>query len=188
MKIISAQNPTYTENGDIDLTVLFAEIGEPVPFTASMHDTEPHGRELYTRAMQGEFGPVAPCLAPVVPFHDLVAAKLESINNAKNAALDGGFLHDGVLFDSDSKARLAYLEFAFKLGQTPEYSTAWKASTGQWVTMNAELFTALQSSYEAHIQACFAWQAAREQELAAALALEDDAEARAALAAIPESM
>ena len=188
MQIVSAHNPTYTESGNIDLTVLFAEIGEPVPFTASMHDTEPHGRELYTRAMQGEFGPVAPYQAPAVPIHDLVAAKLESINSGKNSALDAGFWHDGVLFDSDYKARLAYLEAATQFQLDPGFSTQWKASTGHWVTMDAALFSALIPVYRAHVQACFAWQGAREQEVAAALALEDEGEIRAALAAIPESM
>lgn len=101
-------------------------------------------------------------------LEEVKAAKLAAINNAKNVALDGGFVHGVVLFDSDSKARLAYLEFAFKLGQSPEYSTTWKASTGQWVTMDAALFTALQPAYESHISACFAWQAAREMEVAAA--------------------
>jgi len=106
-------------------------------------------------------------------MEEVKAAKLARINDAKNVALDGGFMHDGVLFDSDSKARLAYLEFAFKLGQAPEYSTPWKASTGQWVTMDGALFMALQPAYEAHIQGCFAWQAAREMEVAAAQAVEE---------------
>jgi len=99
----------------------------------------------------------------------LALEKLGAINNGKNTALDGGFTHNGVLFDSDSKARLAYLEFAHKLSTSPLYSTPWKASTGQWVTMDATLFSALQPAYEQHIQACFAWQAAREMEVAAAV-------------------
>ena len=105
---------------------------------------------------------------PTASLSDAKTAKLHRINDAKNTYLDGGFLHDGVLFDSDSKARLAYLEFAHKLTTTPLYSTPWKASTGQWVTMDATLFAALQPAYEAHISACFAWQAAREMEVAAA--------------------
>lgn len=112
-------------------------------------------------------------------LNSLASAKLERINEAKNVALDAGFLlvlgegeeARAVLFDSDAKARLAYLELAVKLGQTPAYSTPWKASRGQWVTMDAALFAALQPAYEAHIQTCFAWQAAREQDVAAALAL-----------------
>ena len=103
----------------------------------------------------------------------MVAEKLERINEGKNLALDAGFTLDGVLFDSDSPARLAYLELSLKLGQDPAYSTPWKASTGVWVTMDAALFSSLQPAYEAHIQSCFAWQAAREQEVAAAVAAGD---------------
>ena len=107
---------------------------------------------------------------PQVDIAALAQAKLAAINEDKNAALDGGFVHDGVLYDSDAKARLAYLELAVKLGQNPEYSTHWKASTGQWVTMDAALFAVIQPAYEAHIAGCFAWQAAREAEVAAAVA------------------
>ena len=110
----------------------------------------------------------------------LAQAKLTAINDGKNTALDGGFVHDGTLFDSDSKARLAYLELGLKLGQDAAYSTPWKASTGVWVMMDAALFAALQPAYEAHIQACFAWQAAREMDVAAAVAA-GDVEALAAV-------
>ena len=99
----------------------------------------------------------------------LALEKLGAINTGKNTALDGGFTHGGVLFDSDSKARLAYLEFAHKLSTSPLYSTPWKASSGQWVTMDAALFSALQPKYEDHIKTCFAWQAAKEIEVAAAV-------------------
>lgn len=114
---------------------------------------------LKTRAIEP---PHSPSLS------DTKTDKLHRINDAKNTYLDGGFLHNGVLFDSDSKARLAYLEFAHKLSTQATYSAPWKASTGVWVTMDATLFTALQPAYEAHISACFAWQAAREMEVAAA--------------------
>ena len=119
---------------------------------------------------------------------DLAAEKMAAIQAEKNRARDGGFVHDGVRYDSDAEARLAYLELATKLAQDPTYTTPWKASAGRWVTMNAALFAALIPVYRAHVQACFAWQAEREQEVAAAMALEDEGEIRSALAAIPESM
>ena len=109
-------------------------------------------------------------LVPRPLTQGMVADKLERINEGKNLALDGGFVHDGVMFDSDIKARAAYLELAYKFGQDPLYvKEGWKASTGVWVTMDAALFAALQPAYEAHIQGCFAWQAAREMEVAAAV-------------------
>ena len=100
---------------------------------------------------------------------DAKVKKLNNINESKNTALDGGFLHKGVLFDSDIKARAAYLELAYKFGQDSTYvKEGWKASTGVWVTMDAALFAALQPDYEAHIDGCFVWQHAREAEVAAA--------------------
>ena len=111
----------------------------------------------------------APKPAPTPSISDTKTAKLHRINAAKNTRLDGGFLHNGVLFDSDIKARAAYLELAYKFGQDPMYvKEGWKASTGVWVTMDAALFAALQPDYEAHIDGCFVWQHAREVEVAAA--------------------
>lgn len=63
MKILSAYNPSYTEIGGIELVVNFEDIGL-VAFHATPDDVEEHGRELYARAVAGEFGPVAPYIAP----------------------------------------------------------------------------------------------------------------------------
>lgn len=59
--IISALHPwrysdSYTE---IFMTVWFEEFGDySVPFCASPFDCECHGKELWIRAMAGEFGPI----------------------------------------------------------------------------------------------------------------------------------
>lgn len=99
--------------------------------------------------------------------------KLAAIQAGKVAARDRGVEVNGVLFDSDLAARMAYNELAVRFQQNPGFSTDWKASAGQWVTMDAALFTQVMAAGEAHIQACFAWQAAREQEVAAAVAAAD---------------
>lgn len=96
------------------------------------------------------------------------AAKLAAIQAEKTRARDGGFMVNGALFDSDEAARVAYLELAMKLQADPGFSTAWKASDGVWVTMNAELFSQVYAAGANHIAACFAWQGAREAEVAAA--------------------
>ena len=139
-------------------------------------------------------GPTDPEYIP--SLEEVLTAKMDAINEGKNRAIDSGFMFavgEGeeareVLFDSDARARLAYLEAATQFQLDPEFSTQWKASTGQWVMMDAALFAALIPVYREHVQACFAWQGAREQEVAAALALEDEGEIRAALLAISESM
>lgn len=58
--IISAMNPERYEDSytEIFLKVWFEEIGEPLEFLASPFDCERHGKELWIRAMAGEFGPI----------------------------------------------------------------------------------------------------------------------------------
>lgn len=48
----------------INLTVKFESFDEPLPFCANPDDIEAHGRELYQRAMLGEFGSIAEYVAP----------------------------------------------------------------------------------------------------------------------------
>ena len=60
MNIISAMNPiryvdSYTE---IWMTVWFEEFDGPIYFMASPFDCERHGKELWIRAMAGEFGKI----------------------------------------------------------------------------------------------------------------------------------
>lgn len=63
--LITAQNPVYAnaEQTLINVDVKFKEVvynGAPVfiPFTASPDDTEPHGVDIFNRAVAGEFGEV----------------------------------------------------------------------------------------------------------------------------------
>jgi hypothetical protein len=60
-----ARTPSHNAFGTIDL-----EINHPVygwiPFTASPADSEQIGQDLFARAVAGEFGPVAPYVAPAV--------------------------------------------------------------------------------------------------------------------------
>jgi hypothetical protein len=64
--IESASNPIYmSEDGkSIHLDVKFAEFNEIVPFNAMQNDTTQHGVDLYNRAILGEFGEIAPYVAP----------------------------------------------------------------------------------------------------------------------------
>ncbi|MNG07263.1 hypothetical protein D3C84_905550 [compost metagenome] len=46
------------------MIVQFEHLAEPVPFTASPDDVEPHGRWLFALARDGVFGPVAEYVPP----------------------------------------------------------------------------------------------------------------------------
>lgn len=60
LNIVSACNPVrYDGNCEVWLKVWFEEFSEPFPdYCASPFDTERHGKELWIRAMAGEYGPV----------------------------------------------------------------------------------------------------------------------------------
>lgn len=63
-----AKTPVYgnTEGTSILLTVKWQELNEEMPFGATSYDPMPHGVDLYNRAKAGEFGEVAPYVAPVI--------------------------------------------------------------------------------------------------------------------------
>lgn len=65
--MITAHSPKCAEGDSITLLVKFPWLSEEVPFTASPSDTEPHGRELYQRAVAGEFGEIAPYIPEPEP-------------------------------------------------------------------------------------------------------------------------
>ena len=194
MNIISAHTPKRTASGGIELMVTFEGIGE-VPFHATVGDSEAHGREIYTRAVLGEFGEVAAYVAPVVPvvsLEDAKAAKLARIRAARHAVEFGGIMHDGVMYDSDATARAKYGETRDVFALMPDIVVeGWKASDGPdglgvYVTMTKALLDALTLAGAVHDKACFDWERDRQAEIAAAMALENEAEVRAALAAVSE--
>jgi hypothetical protein len=61
--LVSASNPVYAneENTTISLTCVFKELQHlgPIPFAASASDVEAHGRDIFERAVAGEFGPIS---------------------------------------------------------------------------------------------------------------------------------
>lgn len=59
LTIVSALNPVRVEGDyNVILKVWFEELDGPVEFIASPLDVERHGKELWIRAMAGEYGPV----------------------------------------------------------------------------------------------------------------------------------
>ena len=91
--------------------------------------------------------------------------KFQAVQAEKVRVRDGGFLVADMLFDSDISARTSYTELGLRLSQNPSFTTQWKASPGQWVTMDAALYAQVMTAGEAHIAAVFAWQAAKEVEI-----------------------
>lgn len=78
---MDAKNPKWANAAHtiIDMAVVHEVYGE-IPFSASPDDVEPHGRELFQRAVGGEFGPIADYAAPVKPPADRKAEILAALS------------------------------------------------------------------------------------------------------------
>lgn len=61
IKILSVRDPVWSneKHSTIDCIVRFSHLRNEMPFTASPLDNEAHGREIFERCTEGEFGPVA---------------------------------------------------------------------------------------------------------------------------------
>ena len=56
--MIEYRNPTYNENGTIDVEINHPDFGW-IPFTASADDCEPHGRQIF-EDLKDEAAPFVP--------------------------------------------------------------------------------------------------------------------------------
>lgn len=61
MNIEYAVSPKWAnaEHTAIDLNVKFLEFNDVVPFTATTNDSQPHTKELFNRALNGEYGDIS---------------------------------------------------------------------------------------------------------------------------------
>ncbi|EBG0214456.1 hypothetical protein FIH25_17330 [Salmonella enterica subsp. enterica] len=92
-------NPVFSnETGTmIDITCDIKGIGEGVVFTASETDVMSYGRELYHNALNGDYGEIAPYVAPEIPAEaDLLQARQKTVSElsleafALQCAVDAG--------------------------------------------------------------------------------------------------
>ncbi|WP_404836482.1 tail fiber assembly protein [Aeromonas media] len=121
--IISASNPRcYQSDGEaITLDVRFSHIPHPIPFTAKRDDVELHGRELYSRAVFGEFGDITVLTPPTLSEDDPRARLDEAL---KQAAAAMAPLEDadelGVIRESEKIQLIAWRHYRVALYRLPE--------------------------------------------------------------------
>ncbi|MBW3691681.1 tail fiber assembly protein [Aeromonas dhakensis] len=84
IEVITAANPRHFagDQESITLDVLFSHLEEVVEFTARRDDAERHGRELYSRAVFGEFGEIKVITPPPPTEAELLARLDEALKRA----------------------------------------------------------------------------------------------------------
>lgn len=124
IEVITAANPRHLagDQESITLDVRFSHLEEVVEFTARRDDAEQHGRELYSRAVFGEFGEIKVITPPPPTEAELLARLDEALKRAA--------------------AVMAPLEDADKLGIISEHE---KAQLTAWQRYRVALYRLPQS-------------------------------------------
>ncbi|MGY3944161.1 tail fiber assembly protein [Aeromonas tecta] len=129
IQIISALHPRHMSDDttSITLDVLFSHLPAPVQFTARKDDPEAHGRELYSRAVFGEFGDIEVLTPP-----PLTEAEQQTRLNAllKQAATAMAPLEDadklGIISEPEREQLTAWQRYRVALYRLPQ-SEGWPA-------------------------------------------------------------
>lgn len=101
------------------------------------------------------------------------AIKLEEIQREKCRVRDAGFEVNGIHFDSDTAARLSYIELSMRIAADNEFTTQWKASGNTWVTMTYALYSQIAAAGENLLSSVFAWQSSKQSDVEAASSIEE---------------
>ncbi|EBG9351194.1 DUF4376 domain-containing protein [Salmonella enterica] len=151
MKIVTAKNGFYNEDGSINCLAHFEGFDDFMPFTSSPDDTEEHGRQLYADLKAGKYGPVTPFT--VTPEMILVAkdAKHAEISAWRNTQENGSiiFTLNGHRWDCGkvSQTRLAPVVAVAKSGALPP-GFFWTDADNIDVPMTADELTALEAAMQ----------------------------------------
>jgi hypothetical protein len=108
MKINSAKNPQWGNTGHtvICLEVDFDDIPDAfIPFTASATYDMLYGRELFARAVNGEFGVVGEYVAPVITDEQFNAEVLSQINTIERKEQLPRAIRESLLETSNASTR-----------------------------------------------------------------------------------
>lgn len=129
--------------------------GESLPYTASATDSAAHSREIFARALDGEFGPIAPFAEVLPTLEDLRAAKLAELADRRWQAETGGTTVAGTPIKTDAESTGKITAAYVRASANPAFTVRWKVDTGVFVTLDAATIIAIGDAVTAHVQACF---------------------------------
>ncbi|MGS3179087.1 tail fiber assembly protein [Aeromonas dhakensis] len=123
IEVLSAARPRHyaADPDSITLDVRFAHLPDPVQFAARKDDLEAHGRELYSRAVFGEFGDIE--VIPVPPPTEAeqqacLDALLKQAANVMAPLLDAEAL--GIISEVEREQLTAWQRYRVTLYRLPQ--------------------------------------------------------------------
>lgn len=123
--------------------------------------TKTVAKKVHTQAIKDAF--IAANTAEVVePTKEELLAALDV---EKTKRLEAGFTVNDILFDSDTKAEMRYMQLATKFEADPTYVQRWKAANNVWVDIDASLFSQIITAFEAHISGVYTWLEVEQEKL-----------------------
>lgn len=140
MQIIKEiQNPRYLENGAIDCEVLFEEMDDPIPYTATAEDTATTGQQIWQELQSGKWGEIAPFIVTPEMLEAAKVAKRQEIDawRTEQEAQPFTFEWNGRTWNAgpDSLARLYPVVMAAK-PDTARTTLAWGDADNQQVKLS----------------------------------------------------
>ncbi|WP_368164317.1 tail fiber assembly protein [Aeromonas sp. R6-2] len=127
IEVITAANPRHLagDEDSITLDVRFSHLEQVVEFTARRDDAERHGRELYSRAVFGEFGDIT-VISPPPPTEAQQQARLNDALKRATAVMapleDADTL--GIISESEKAQLTAWRHYRVALMRLPQ-SEGW---------------------------------------------------------------
>ena len=127
IEVLSAARPRHdgSDPDSITLDVLFAHLPEPVQFAARKDDSEEHGRELYSRAVFGEFGDIeviTPAPLTEAQQQAILADKLKQAASAMAPLEDAHTL--GIISEAERERLTRWQRYRVTLYRLPQ-SDGW---------------------------------------------------------------
>jgi hypothetical protein len=147
---MNARNPKHTASGSIEMEIDHPTYGW-IPFAASPNDCEAHGRELYQRAIDGEFGTIELYVKPLALAQSEQTAIIEAVYQSANTA---PITFQGWTFqtDAESVALMAQVASALPSGA----SITWYDMSNTGVMLSDTSFAELRGAILMRGQPLFA--------------------------------
>lgn len=86
----------------------------------------------------------------------------QALKTKKIKLREQGVVIDGIKFDTDYNAEIAYLTFINKTKDDPNHTVRWKASKGIWINMNRELCLKVKKCVDEYISNIYRWEEEKE--------------------------